>query len=762
VQLPGFSGPDLHPVPATVTTWKQQFIIFQSISSPYPSHRTMSLHSRDILSSACSAADALISGRVVMGTKQQYQGKINAVKQFYTQFNREFTLPVQREDILAFFGWLIDVKNKDKPLAFSSVRQYKSALVWYYKEHKLIFEAGVNQELETLLNGYKRRVSDLKLQGKMAVFEGKYHLTFEGYRTLANHLFTSHPFNQMLFAWPYLILQWNLIARTATVSSMMMEHIGWEADALLITTPKHKGDQEGVKCFARHLYANPAHPAICPVLALAILTFVRSLRHDPDSPGGDALPSFRVFDGENNGPRFSDMLLRTIAAVPPSEAHVLGGEKNQLGTHSVRKGAASYCAGMINGPSTVQVFLRAGWSLGNVQDRYLFAGAGGDQLTGRVLSGLPFNDSSFASLPPHFDEEGTRMICWDSIHPLHTRLPETFKRALPHLLASICYHQQWLRSTLARNHPLFSTSLFASGTVEALKPHLFAGSSRCGVTGMLATGIPPHLVMSSELTAVVNRFQSLKEAVLSRCDELPVEVTNVMLSKFSVNGAIPVTMEDMRALLSNAVAQMRAEIRDAHAAERGASALLPHLDPNADPRFQVWTWGGKLHMVPQDWIFPSANVKDTWNLWHFGHLTDKIRPLRYLKKYNLGSAGQITLWSKTSGVMQAISQVMVEKGLVQSLQDVQTLSAADSSAFFDQAIVQLMEQLKAGSTKERGRWMEITVPTLYAHVLRVRKRKRRREEIQEGEEGCEETAGSAAAAAAAVAVHAVSSEPSQT
>ena len=64
---------------------------------------------------------------------------------------------------------------------------------------------------------------------------------------------------------------------------------------------------------------------------------------------------------------------RIIAAVPDAELTRLGAEKKQLGTHSVRKGAASYCAGMMNGPSTVQVFLRAGWSLGNVQDRYLFA-----------------------------------------------------------------------------------------------------------------------------------------------------------------------------------------------------------------------------------------------------------------------------------------------------------------------------------------------------------------------------------------------------
>jgi hypothetical protein len=275
------------------------------------------------------------------------------------------------------------------------------------------------------------------------------HLPFQGYVALAKLLLRSGRFDELLFAWPFLVLQWNLIARTATVSSMMMEHIGWEGDSLLISTPKHKGDQEGVKCFSRHLYANPAAPEICPVLALAVLTFARSLRHDPSSVDNAAPANFRVFDGPNNSARFSDSLSRCIARVPQEDVSLLGAEKKQLGTHSVRKGAASYCTGMINGPSTLQVFLRAGWSLGNVQDRYLFAGAGGDQLTGRMLSGLPFNQCSFALLPPHFTGEGMRLIHWDRIMPLYSRLPDTFKRALPYLLASICYHESWLKETLS-------------------------------------------------------------------------------------------------------------------------------------------------------------------------------------------------------------------------------------------------------------------------------------------------------------------------
>jgi hypothetical protein len=119
-----------------------------------------------------------------------------------------------------------------------------------YEEKKLIFPPEAHQGIETLLNEYRSKVSDLKLAGKMPVFESKYHLTYEGYRALAHALFTAPPSNPTLFGWPYLLLQWNLIARTATVSTMRVEHVSWEGHALLISTPKHKGDHEAVKCFA--------------------------------------------------------------------------------------------------------------------------------------------------------------------------------------------------------------------------------------------------------------------------------------------------------------------------------------------------------------------------------------------------------------------------------------------------------------------------------------------------------------------------------
>lgn len=59
-----------------------------------------------------------------------------------------------------------------------------------------------------------------------------------------------------------------------------------------------------------------------------------------------------------------------------------------IGTHSFRKGIATVLANKPGGHAAISIWLRAGWSLGSVQSRYIFEGAGGDQFVGRAATGL--------------------------------------------------------------------------------------------------------------------------------------------------------------------------------------------------------------------------------------------------------------------------------------------------------------------------------------------------------------------------------------
>lgn len=102
----------------------------------------------------------------------------------------------------------------------------------------------------------------------------------------------------------------------------------------------------------------------------------------------------------------------------------------EIGTHSFRKGIASFLSCLTGGPSAIAIYLRAGWSLGAVTARYIFEGGGGDQLCGRAATGICIGlilsiikKMLFADLPPHFDlSEGAVLTVnqWEEILPNYT------------------------------------------------------------------------------------------------------------------------------------------------------------------------------------------------------------------------------------------------------------------------------------------------------------------------------------------------------
>lgn len=655
------------------------------------------------ITSGLQTAIQMSEGRVVADTQKAYSLKIDAIKEYYQQHNLVFTLPLASREILSFFGWYI-TSNNNNGKAFSTVRGYKSALVWYYKQQNRIIDESLNLELENFLAGYKRKVSQLKLDGQMAVFEGKHHLNFDGYLLIANKLLLLDEINQMVFAWPFFVLQWNLIARSASVSTIMLEHITWESDSMIITTPKHKGDQEGAKCYPKHIYANPLNPAICPILATALIIFCRSSRQDHNNQSSSPVKNFRLFEGTNQEARFSSILAKVLNGLTDDEEHRLGAKKKEIGTHSARKGAASYCCGMVGGPSAIQVYLRAGWSLGNVQDRYLFSGNGGDQITGRVVSGLPYNDVSFAALPPHFEHLN---VNWETILPDYKHYPSTFKQAIPYLLASIVYHSDWLTTTLNSKHHLFSSYLYSSGMINVLKDRVLTGSSYCNRTKMVSTGIPPHLTTANELNLIRTTIEENNE-------KLPTILTNTMMSKFSINGAIPITMSDLNTMIDKIMQEIKSN-------NKNNNTNSVDSNTNSSSNFITWSWGGRFHMVPEGFTLPNNNIRDIFNLWYFGNMNLKIQPYRFLKSIDLINNAQCILLSRINKVMNELESIVKDI----AADDIRISDITDRervNVLFEQSFHVLMERINRADSNHRIG--DLSVARVYDLILRVRKRRR--------------------------------------
>lgn len=95
------------------------------------------------------------------------------------------------------------------------------------------------------------------------------------------------------------------------------------------------------------------------------------------------------------------MLTKKPAIVEQLQAS--GMDPSDLGSHSYRKGSSTYVSNAsVAGPSIVALQIRAGWTLGNVKERYLHYEKAGDCFVGRSCCGLDPNSVEFGLLPPHF------------------------------------------------------------------------------------------------------------------------------------------------------------------------------------------------------------------------------------------------------------------------------------------------------------------------------------------------------------------------
>jgi hypothetical protein len=220
-------------------------------------------------------AREVISNQVVLKTKRTYDAKLERLTQYLKQKYPEqivsdsIVLPLPMPIVEEFFGFVSQHEN-GKMKSISDVGGYCSAIAYLYRL-RAIDSTQTKAKLSEFMSGYKRLVASAKQSGEMPMQEGKQPFTFESYRMLSNIALKQEiEIGTLLFAQLYLVLCWNLMARSCSVASLMYQHITWTDDSLVVTIPRHKGDQEGTNTYPKHVYANPTMPELCPVLSLGL------------------------------------------------------------------------------------------------------------------------------------------------------------------------------------------------------------------------------------------------------------------------------------------------------------------------------------------------------------------------------------------------------------------------------------------------------------------------------------------------------------
>jgi hypothetical protein len=178
------------------------------------------------------------------------------------------------------------------------------------------------------------------------------------------------------------------------------------------------------------------------------------------------------------------------------------------------------------------------------------------------------------------------------------------------------------------------------------------------------------------------RHNQLVEQTQELTRDLPSRIVDEVLTHVQVEGAVPVTSRGIEALLANALQPITArlgELQQIAAAPPAAPVLLP---PEPAARWKTWTWGGRMHPVPNDFKFPNCNVATTWSLWFYGHAVDQIAPYRTFKNFDMISKRDKSYLSRSRKIMTMLCDIAVRDGKVANLESLQRLGPGPSNEIF--------------------------------------------------------------------------------
>lgn len=217
----------------------------------------------------------LLSEEFLGAAERDAQGELKKayIKAVIDGFDQGQPAPVRLAELTAkdIQLFVASLKKRDGTDVGTSVHSTtRSAIKDLFRSYEVVISKQIETALETFFKGLKKTTAAAKGRGVGKVQTGKRPMEFSLLCFLAERLLQSGHTDD-IFAHCYLLLSWNLMCRSANTKSICFSHLQWFNDSLGIFFAHMKNDQAGERPMdARHVYANPLKPAICPILSLAI------------------------------------------------------------------------------------------------------------------------------------------------------------------------------------------------------------------------------------------------------------------------------------------------------------------------------------------------------------------------------------------------------------------------------------------------------------------------------------------------------------
>ena len=564
--------------------------------------------------------------------------------------------------------------TEGRELTYSAYNTHRAGFNHLFRMYDELKPEKLEEDLKKYFKSLKKKQAKARQAGTADLKSNTKHpLPFSVYHCLARNFMRGNAEDSMTFTFAhlYLLLAWNTMQRAATIAEISLKHMDWSNDALQIFVFQAKNDQEGDKAkYPKHVFANPVNPAICPILSLGIYFLLVDFRTE----------NLKLFDGSQQDERFRQFLQR-VTDIPAiaEDLRSLGFDKEKLGIHSTRKGAATYCAsGSTAAPHQAAIDIRGGWSQGRIKDVYQHYLATGDQYVGRTICGLPRNSAEFAILPPRFASGSNEPFIRDAINTCFPSLPETNFMVGRFALASLVYHSDFLRQNLPANHLLFSTMLFRNcDLLDALKPMVLC-TLATSCNEIQGTGIPPDI----HITCAVDKIPGRVDELLQERSILANQVTPDLVTN----------------LFQQSYAQMRSLLQPPENAGQDATAM-------GTASTTLTTWGGKLRFLPRDYVIPKVPCRVIWEHWWLGDKPNNIPALKLIPKSNIHDS-QARRFSDLKYLVKELSRLLEEN---ESL--VANPSPLQVTQMYEKAVdlMELDQQTSKKRTRRNGQLLWTTV-----------------------------------------------------
>ena len=198
------------------------------------------------------------------------------------------------------------------------------------------------------------------------------------------------------------------------------------------------------------------------------------------------------------------------------EFKLLGVDENTLGSHLCRKGAITLVStGCTASPPMASICLRAGWSMGNMKDHYIFYKKAGDQFCGRCVTSISSLTKKFAVSPVYWDftksgERGKNAVkkTIEELFAKEDELPSHIFELISFLFAALCFHIDFLETTLPNESKLRASPLFnaCAGFEFCTEAQIAYPWSETSYTPQ-QSGIPPHTMLLVEMEKMKNLLE---------------------------------------------------------------------------------------------------------------------------------------------------------------------------------------------------------------------------------------------------------------